>query len=434
MTTVRLWWLLRRHESATTRLPGLLAVTAFAVATGSLLVALGGVLAFRARVAPGADPVHDPAYLYVVLAYIAAGLMAVPILTLGGLAARLTVARRNARLANLRLAGATSGQTLAMTLLESASQALLGGVAGIGLYAASLPLLARIPFDGKPFGVAPLWVGWGIGLLVVLGVVGLAVVSGAVSMAAVVVTPLGVSARTTPAKLSALRLLVFVVVLIGWVVASRGVFGGGIAVVIGFLVAMVAAINVIGPWVMMLFGRAVAATASTPERLLAGRRIVDDPRSAWRASSTMGLTVMLAALAAVTSVIPDGEGDYPYVGTDMRMGALITLAIVGLVAATSAGVVHASRVIDQRLEYRALALAGCPPETLHRARLLEVVAPLLATFVLAGGVASLILLPISMMGLQVLVYFVGAVVATAFLSVLGLWASRPLVTRAMALA
>ncbi|RFU38423.1 ABC transporter permease, partial [Actinomadura logoneensis] len=62
------------------------------------------------RYATGAQ--SSSALVYQILAAVASVLMAVPLLVFGGAAARLTVARRDGRLAALRLVGATPGQVV----------------------------------------------------------------------------------------------------------------------------------------------------------------------------------------------------------------------------------------------------------------------------------------------------------------------------------
>ncbi|MCB1300057.1 MAG: hypothetical protein KDB28_01975, partial [Tetrasphaera sp.] len=118
---------------------------------------------------------------------------------------------------------------------------------------------------------------------------------------------------------------------------------------------------------------------------------VDDPRSAWRTTSTMALGILLATLATVTDGIETEPGDkLPYLAEDMGTGALVTLGIVSVIAATSAGVVQAARVLDQAPQYRALAYAGTDLATLHRARTLEVGLPLLITMGLTLGFSLLL--------------------------------------------
>ena len=219
-----LWWRLRRAGAADNRVPGILAVVSFAVATAALLVCVAGLHAFEARnpLPPGGLEGHlsDEAALgnlYVTLAWIATTCMVIPILTLGGVAARLAIARRDQRLAALRLAGATSGQVTLMTLAEAAAQAVVGALTGVVLYLAVLPLVARLSFQGRPFElrelVLPLWQT----LAVVAAVVVVAVVSGASSLARVAISPLGVAARTSPKRLSVLRLLVALAAGAAWV-------------------------------------------------------------------------------------------------------------------------------------------------------------------------------------------------------------------------
>ena len=78
---------------------------------------------------------------------------------------------------------------------------------------------------------------------------------------------------------------------------------------------------------------------------------------------------------------------------DMSTGALVTLAIITVIAATSTGVVQAARVLDQRAQYRALSLAGSPLSTLHRARSHEIGLPLAVTVVVSAGSVLVLMLP-----------------------------------------
>ncbi|XVX21537.1 FtsX-like permease family protein [Actinomycetota bacterium] len=438
MSTLRLWWLLRHHELKGARLTSWLPVIAFGVTTASLLVAVSGLLAFDGRRTTGlsdAPGPSDPAALYTVLAALAVGLMAVPILTLGGLAARLSVSRRNQRLAQLRLAGATSGQVGVFTIAETTLQAGVGAIGGIAAYLALVAALARIPFLGGHLGVDELWVGPVVVVAVAAAVVLLAATSGLVSLAAVAVTPLGVASRVSPARLSLLRVAATGLMLLVWVAVPGGMGQVGIGVLCAVLVATVASINLVGPWAMMLFGHVVARLARRPAMLLAARRIVDDPRSAWRTTSTMGLGVLLATLATVTDGITTSpDDDLPYLGQDMATGALITLAIVSVIAATAAGVVQAARVLDQTPQYRALAYAGTDLATLHRARTLEVALPLAVTVALTLGFSLLLFASAaSFIGAGMLARFAAAVTLSVGLLVVGLLASRGLLRDAVRL-
>ncbi len=426
MTTLRLWWQLAGHERSATRAPTLLAVIAFAVTSTAALIAVSGMSAFGHRANFSFD---TPSGLYYGLALVAVGLLSVPVLTLGGLAARLAVARRNNRLAGLRLVGATNAQVAGITIVDAVAQALLGALAGLVGFLVLLPLLGRIPFEGQRFGTA-LWPGFpavaGTLAVVVLAAVG----SGLAAIALVAVSPLGVVNRATPRRLSVLRLIVGLAIVATWMVAPRFVAGHP-QVLILLLVAAVAAVNLIGPYLVMVAGLVTASVAKRPAGLLAARRIVDDPRSAWRTVSTTGLAIMLAALSTAStwfSVSPEA----PYLPADLTTGSVITLVIVAVLAATTSGVVQAAKVFDAAGHYRALAVIGADPRLPHQARTLEVAFPLLATVGTVGGLVALILAPFSLaVGPDALLRYLVAVTAAVVLTMTGLLASGPLVTQAV---
>ncbi|MFC9970078.1 FtsX-like permease family protein [Spirillospora sp. NPDC127200] len=240
--------------------------------------------------------------IYQVLAAIASVLMVVPLLVFGGAAARLTVARRDRRLASLRLVGATPGQVVAVTVVEAVLTALAGAVAGALLYALAVPALARITIGGGVWFAGDLWppLPWLAGVLAAVPL--LVGVSAVVGLRRVVVSPLGVARRQTPPGMRAVRLLAFVVI-----VAAFGAVGGslgglrevGAVVLLAFLALAFLGINLVGPWVVALIGRIAAGTARRPARLLAGRRLLDDPRAAWRTVAGVALTGFVAGFLAL---------------------------------------------------------------------------------------------------------------------------------------
>lgn len=421
---VRLWWLLNRHERSTDRLPAVLAIVAFAVASGAMLVVLGGLHAMIGRWQAGIDPELDS--LYVILAVTAAGLMVIPILTLGGQAARLTLARRNRRLSALRLAGATTGQTAVVTIAETTAQATLGAVIGAVLYGCCLPVLTLVSFQGRPLGIAELWLGTGWLVVGLAAVVLLALLSATVSLAGVAVTPLGVANRVTPRRLTVVRLVAALVLLVSWPLLMAVLPIAGV-IVLGL--SVVAVVNLVGPWVVMLFGLVLAGLARRAPTLLAARRIIDDPRTAWRSVGAFALVIMLAMGSAWAASFGAMAADVGTLGADMATGATITLVIVSVVAATSSGVVHASRVIDNQSLHRSMVLAGTEVEVLDAVRVREVVWPLVITALTAGVFAMVLLLPLASQLPVALARFGLAVGGSAVLTLLALAASHPLLVR-----
>lgn len=261
------------------------------------------------------EPSGDAA-MYRVLTGIATVLLAVPLVIFGGAAARLTVARRDQRLAALRLVGATPRQVVTMATAEAALTAAAGAVLGAALYGLAIPLFSRISLGGGTWYLADLWVGVPVLLGVLVGVPLLVGVSAVASLRRVIISPLGVARRHTPPGMRIVRVLAFVAVLIGF--AMYGTANSTIFIV--FLGLSFLAFALLGPWVVALLGRIVASTARGPGRLLAGRRLVDDPRSAWRTVSGVVLTGFVAGF--VVWMNPSGAvGD---TGPDNRLQISVT--------------------------------------------------------------------------------------------------------------
>jgi hypothetical protein len=253
----------------------------------------------------GAVSSASTTYTYLVL--IATVLMVVPLLVFGGAAARLTVARRDQRLAALRLVGASPRQVMALTVIEAMLTAIGGVVVGAVLYVAAIPALTQIRIGGGTWFGSDLWPGIVPVLGTLVAVPLLVGVSAVAGLRRVVVSPLGVARRTTPPRLRLVRLLVFVAVLAGFGVAGSSISGlnkVGLVIMLIFLALAFVSITLVGPWVVSLLGRIVAATARRPARLLAGRRLIEDPRSAWRTVSGVALTGFVAGFLALLSVSP----------------------------------------------------------------------------------------------------------------------------------
>ncbi|KAB8190877.1 FtsX-like permease family protein [Nonomuraea phyllanthi] len=251
-----------------------------------------------ARVASLAGTPSEDSEAYRALTLVASVLMVVPLLVFGGAAARLTVARRDQRLATLRLVGATPGQVVRMTVAEAVIVALAGALLGAAGYAAAAPLLARIPIAGGTWFVSDLFPHPLILAGVLVAVPLLVGLSAVVGLRRVVVSPLGVARRETPPAMRFVRVVALLAVLAVFPMLSRGSSVGIVAVAVGLAFLC---LNVTGPWVVGLIGRVTARTARAPARLLAGRRLVDDPRAAWRTVSGVALTGFVAGFLGLLS-------------------------------------------------------------------------------------------------------------------------------------
>lgn len=434
--TLRIWWSLATHTArdAGGRLPTALAVLAFAVTTWAVLTVAGGVQAFQARAGlPGAGP---DAATYPFLSWIAVALLLVPTATLGAAAARLTIARRDERLARLRLAGATSTQIGVVALLDAGAQAVAGALLGIGLDLVALPAVARLRFQGRPFEVAELRLGPGPVLATAAAVLLVAVVSSVVSLRRVAITPLGVAQRLPQRGLSWTRVLPVLLLGGGFVAAfnaSSVLFGVGQAfaalVLVGLLAGAFAVFNLVGPLFVSLLGRVLGARARSVETLLAARRMSEDPKSVWRSVGGISLVTFVAGCLSVTPGMT-GEGGEDVLLADIGTGAVVTLVISAVLAAVSTGVTQASRVLDSRSRYRTLHLSGTDVRVLHTARSRETWIPLVVT--MGGAAASSLLIISPVLGLLRtapvgVLWFVVCGGVGALLVLLAARASRPLV-------
>jgi len=396
---------LQRAGGRDSRTTTVLAVTAFAVSTALTLSVVGALLGFVDRAAhPVTDYDKESGSFYVTLAVTATILLVVPLVTLGGGAARLGVARRDARLAALRLVGATPREVVGLTLVETALQGLAGAVAGTALYGVLLTVWTRIPFQGRPFTAGELWVGVPVVLLAWLAVPLLAAASGAVSLRRVVVSPLGVARRETRPGLRAVRVVVAIVAFGAFMVVSvvGRVFAAAlVGVLLGGLALAFLTLNAVGPWVLGVLGRRRLRRARTPEQLLAARRLLDDPRAVWRVVGGLGLASFVAGCLAVVPVLAqagaDDDPDTTMLMGDVLTGAILTLAITFLLAAVSAGIAQAAAVLDRRRELSLARLAGVPVDLFDRVRRREVLVPVL--FVSVGSAAAALVMFFPLFGM-----------------------------------
>ncbi|MFF7277747.1 FtsX-like permease family protein [Streptomyces griseorubiginosus] len=239
-------------------------------------------------------------------ALLGVALLVMPVVVLAAASGRLGAARREQQLAALRLAGATPRQVVGMTALESAALGAAGALTGAGLYVTLLPLLAEVPYGVGGWYVSQLWVGLPWLVAVVSVVTGLITVSAVSMLRQVAVSPLGVAQQSAPRRTRIIRLVLFVAVLL-YLWGSTG--GGQLSTrrVIGLLLMFYGAFWLFGPWVVDRLGRLVSRFARRPATLLAGRRLSDDPRGAWRTVSGLVLAGFAAGFFAVSMVGMDGS-------------------------------------------------------------------------------------------------------------------------------
>lgn len=436
MKTLRIFRLLQRGGgagSATAALP----VVAFAVVTALLLIVLGGVRAFFSWT-------DDSAPTYQLLSAIAVALLVVPLITLGGSAARLSARRRDDRLSTLRLLGASARLVTTLTVIESTIFAVVGALLGVLGYASVVPLVGMIPFRGSPLG-GSLWLApWVIGLVVVAVAI-LAAASAITGLRGVIVTPLGVRTRQTAPRMHSVRVLigVGVIVLAFLGFELMGTFGGilviGIVLAGGFGGAL-AVLNLVGPWVLRKLATRQARLAQTAARLLAARSILESPAAAWRQVSGVAMTSFMAVVAGVGVALLSaaGSGSDPegeLLTTDIGTGVIITLVASFLVVGCSVGVNQAAAILDRRDLYVSLDRLGMPMKTMDAARSRAVMSPLRIVAIGSALIAAVVIFPLAGIALIIapasLVVIAGCLAGGIALVWVGLRSTRPVLARVL---
>ena len=383
---------------------------------------------------------------YVILALVACALLIVPILTLGGAAARLGARGRARRLASLRLIGMTSGEIVGMSVVESLVQAVAGIALGALAWVATIPALMLLSFQNQHIGAVELLMPWWLWLAVVVVLLGLAALSTAFGLTRVSISPLGVARQTTAPPLSRSRVLA----LLGAVVAV-GVLSFVIripvgamvvgAILFGVLALGIGLLNLFAPWLLQTLAR-VGVVTGNPARLIAMRRIVADPRAAWRNVSSIAL---IGIIAGAVAVVPTDGSQFQgmsevnaMVMLDIRNGALLTLVIALLVGATSTALAQASDVVDRSDELVALDRMGVEPGVDSAARRHQVLVPLLGTLLISLTLGVLVGLPalttkpdLFMWSTSSGIILLATVVAAVVLTLLAAEATRPLRRRAV---
>lgn len=256
----------------------------------------------------GAAP-SDLLMIYRQLTYVAAALLVFPVAGLLGASARLSATRRAERLATLRLLGASTGQVTVAAVSEVAAIAVVAAVVGVVLQWIAAPALAAIELGGSAWFAGDLRPGPATVAGIVAGVAVLATLSALGGMREVVIGPLGVVRRQRAGSARLLRLLG----LAGGVAVFAAANGArqvtpaalaGLVFGVGVL-AMFGAVSLVGPLVVRLLGSGMARSARTPATLLAGRRLLDDPRGAFRPAAGLTMAVFVAGfLAPLTAAVP----------------------------------------------------------------------------------------------------------------------------------
>ncbi len=289
----------------------------------SLMIIIGHT-AHQLSQVPGADKIaaiqRTPADCYAcqnvtgsglvlqfILVAVAVALL-LPVLILIATASRLSAARREERFAAMRLVGATPRQVSVVSAIEAVVAAVAGVVIGFGLFFVFRPLLYRVPFTGAPLAQGDLSLHWINVLLVVIGVPLAAVVSARLALRRVQGSPLDVKRRASahpPRIVRIIPLLAGIALLAYFDSAGKpGAIGGQLLELLVGFVLLVVGLVLAGPWFTTTGSRLMTKRANHPATLIAGRRLLDNPKAAFRFISglVIALFVASALIGALSSI------------------------------------------------------------------------------------------------------------------------------------
>lgn len=433
MNSLYLAWLLGRRTSGR-RGPLLLTITSYAVVTALVLTVVGGALAFRQLPA-------DAQGTYLSLAALAVMLLIIPLLVLGRAAAQLSARSHDRALSSLRLMGATGGQVRWISVLQAVAAAMAGAVLGVGLYYLLAPLVGLIHFQGRALGNA-VYASALVVVGVLLAVAVLSVISSLIGLRKLVITPLAVRRRTLTPKPRWVRALIAlgVLVVLYNVFTYLDVIARDLATMLVILVLGMGmglgVMNLVGPWLVAMVGRAKLRKAQDGAQLLAARMILESPQQAWRQVSGVAMAAFIAVVGGTGAAMMQLTGDTgsagweQYLGQDVLSGVLLTLAVSFICVAASSTITQAAATLDRADLYHGLNRLGMPYELMNRARVKSVMIPTL-TAAIGFGLASLVLvfplagMALIMQPLTVLTVCVGATGAGLLLVRLAISVAAP---------
>ena len=240
-----------------------------------------------------------------------------PVLILIATASRLSAARREQRFAAMRLVGATPRQVSVVSGVEAMVAALAGIAVGFALFFVLRPLLYHVSFTGAPFAEGDLSLHWIDIVVSVIGVPVAAVVSAHLALRRVQISPLGVSRRSAsrpPRSARIIPLLAGIALLAYFDAHGKPGSNGGqvLELLVGFVLLLVGLV-LAGPWLTTAGSRLMVKRASRPAALLAGRRLLDNPKAAFRFISGLVIalfvaTALIGALSSIAFVSSSGGG------------------------------------------------------------------------------------------------------------------------------
>ncbi|WP_324615288.1 ABC transporter ATP-binding protein [Nesterenkonia sedimenti] len=309
-----------------------------------------------------------------------------------------------------------------------------------------MPVVGLLPFAGSPMGVEGLWLGPGLLAAACAVLLGFSVLAAFSGLRRVQVTPLGVRTRQRSQKVWRGRAVlaglgvVLVFVLHNMVpIRSEWLM---LVVAFVFLAVPLLAVQLVGPWLLKVITARQARRATTAQRLIAARNVLESPQQMWRQVGGMAIAAFVGVIAgsgtgliAVGMETNQNAEDLMFFG-DVQRGVWLNLAVAFLMTTCSVGLNQTAQILDRRDLYSGLAKMGLTAGQLNRIRSLSVMRSLAAVLITAVVSASIVAFPIvgwAILSAPATVAVVAAVLAAGVLLIrCGLLATRPTLQRVIA--
>ena len=260
----------------------------------------------------------DLASLFVTI--IIASALLLPIWLFVATATRLSAATREARLAAVRLAGATEGQVRILASVESGVAAAIGSAVGIPLFLLIRPALANGAIANTflyPSDLTPS-IALAVGILIALPII--AIGMSLLTMRRLVVSPLGVTrhARRSHAGWRWIVVLCAGIAMLAWCASQHAAlqrFGDiWVMVVVGSSLACIA-FGLVGTatWFAWAIARRLAGSVRSVWAMLGMRRLESEPTSVSRVVG--GIALMIAMVGVVQAGFLSVERDEASLGS-----------------------------------------------------------------------------------------------------------------------
>ena len=319
---------------------------------------------------------------YFVLAMIATALLVPAMTSLSASAAVLGARGREQRLSALRLLGLSSVDVTRMSLIDSTIQSVIGTLLGGLAYLLTAPLWGALEFQSES---VTLVLPWWLALAVAAANVVIALFATWWGLRQVRISPLGVARRGGKPQPTWVRVAIFagilVVAFFGFPMLNPGREITGYVIMAAIIGSVIFGYNLIGPWLLKLFSRLYFLIPG-PTALMAGRRIMADPRSTWRRIGGLGVLALIAGYLGsmpfeMNSSISETMANFAEKSRwDFTKGVVIALAVALVLTATSILISQASSVFERADLTVALHRLGTPASFHAKAQWLENLGPL----------------------------------------------------------